>query len=76
MSNLLEAKNLSKFYKEGNEEIKAVNNINFSINSLAAFVSACLWDLPNADDFFSPSIKISQENLFGSPFNLETSVIL
>ena len=31
MSNLLEAKNLSKFYKEGNEEIKAVNNINFSI---------------------------------------------
>ena len=31
MSNLLEAKNLSKFYKEGNDEIKAVNNINFSI---------------------------------------------
>jgi len=31
MSNLLEAKNLSKFYKEGNEEIKAVNNIDFSI---------------------------------------------
>ena len=31
MNNLLEAKNLSKFYKEGDEEIKAVNNINFSI---------------------------------------------
>ena len=31
MNNLLEAKKLSKFYKEGNEEIKAVNNINFSI---------------------------------------------
>jgi len=31
MNNLLEAKNLSKFYKEGNEEIKAVNNIDFSI---------------------------------------------
>ena len=31
MNNLLEAKKLFKFYKEGNEEIKAVNNINFSI---------------------------------------------
>ena len=31
MNNLLEAKNLSKFYKEGNEEIKAVNKIDFSI---------------------------------------------
>tara|TARA_A100001234_G_scaffold170428_1_gene151753 strand:+ start:1094 stop:1762 length:669 start_codon:yes stop_codon:yes gene_type:complete len=31
MNNLLEAKKLSKFYKQGNEEIKAVNNINFSI---------------------------------------------
>ena len=26
MSNLLEAKNLSKFYKEGNDEIKAVKD--------------------------------------------------
>ena len=25
MNNLLEARNLSKFFKEGNEEIKAVN---------------------------------------------------
>ena len=31
MNNLLEAKSLSKFFKEGNEEIKAVNNIDFSI---------------------------------------------
>ena len=31
MNNLLEAKKLSKFYKEGNEEIKAVNNIDFFI---------------------------------------------
>jgi len=31
MNNLLEAKNLSKFFEEGNEKIKAVNNINFSI---------------------------------------------
>jgi len=31
MNNLLEARNLSKFFKEGNEEIKAVNNIDFSI---------------------------------------------
>ena len=31
MNNLLEAKNLSKSFKEGNEEIKAVNNIDFSI---------------------------------------------
>ena len=31
MNNLLEAKKLSKFYKEGHEEIKAVNNIDFSI---------------------------------------------
>lgn len=31
MNNLLEAKKLSKFYKEGDEEIKAVNNIDFSI---------------------------------------------
>jgi lipoprotein-releasing system ATP-binding protein len=31
MNNLLEAKNLSKFFIEGNEKIKAVNNINFSI---------------------------------------------
>ena len=31
MSNLLEAKNLSKFFQEGDELIKAVNNINFSI---------------------------------------------
>jgi len=31
MNNLLEAKNLSKFYKEGHQEIKAVNNIDFSI---------------------------------------------
>ena len=31
MNNLLEAKKLSKFYKEGNEEIKAVNKIDFSI---------------------------------------------
>ena len=31
MNNLLEARNLSKLYKQGNEEIKAVNDINFSI---------------------------------------------
>ena len=31
MNNLLEARNLSKFYKEGDEEIKAVNNIDFVI---------------------------------------------
>ena len=31
MNNLLEAKHLSKFYKEGDEEIKAVNKIDFSI---------------------------------------------
>ena len=31
MNNLFEAKKLSKFYQEGNEEIKAVNNIDFSI---------------------------------------------
>ena len=31
MSNLLEAKNLSRFFQEGNELIKAVDNINFSI---------------------------------------------
>ena len=31
MNNLLEAKKLSKFYKEGNEDIKAVHNIDFSI---------------------------------------------
>ena len=31
MSNLLEAKNLSRFFQEGDELIKAVNNINFSI---------------------------------------------
>ena len=31
MNNLLEAKNLSKFFEEGNVKIKAVNNINFSI---------------------------------------------
>ena len=31
MNNLLEARNLSKSFKEGNEEIKAVNNIDFSI---------------------------------------------
>ena len=31
MNNLLEAKNLSRFFQEGNELIKAVNNINFSI---------------------------------------------
>jgi len=31
MNNLLEANNLSKFYKEGDEEIKAVNKIHFSI---------------------------------------------
>jgi lipoprotein-releasing system ATP-binding protein len=31
MSKLLEAKNLSRFFQEGNELIKAVNNINFSI---------------------------------------------
>ncbi len=31
MNNLLEAVNLSRYFKEGNEEIKAVNNINFSI---------------------------------------------
>jgi lipoprotein-releasing system ATP-binding protein len=31
MNNLLKAKNLSKFYKEGDEEIKAVNKIDFSI---------------------------------------------
>ena len=31
MNNLLEAKNLSKSFKEGDEEIKAVNNIDFSI---------------------------------------------
>ena len=31
MNNLLEANNLSKIFKEGNEEIKAVNNIDFSI---------------------------------------------
>ena len=31
MSNLLEAKNLSRFFQEGNELIKAVNNINFTI---------------------------------------------
>ena len=31
MNNLLEAINLSRYFNEGNEEIKAVNNINFSI---------------------------------------------
>ena len=31
MNNLLEARNLSKFYKEGHQEIKAVNNIDFFI---------------------------------------------
>ncbi len=31
MNKLLEANNLSKFYKEGDEEIKAVNKIDFSI---------------------------------------------
>ena len=31
MNNLLEAKKLSKFYKEGDEEVKAVNKIDFSI---------------------------------------------
>ena len=31
MNNLLEAINLSRYFKEGNEEIKAVNKINFSI---------------------------------------------
>ena len=31
MNNLLEANNLSKFYKEGDEEIKAVYKIDFSI---------------------------------------------
>ncbi len=31
MNNLLEARNLSKFFKEGDEEIKAVNNIDFVI---------------------------------------------
>ena len=31
MNNVLEAKNLSKFFEEGNEKIKAVNNINLSI---------------------------------------------
>jgi len=31
MSNLLEAKNLSRFFQEGDELIKAVNKINFSI---------------------------------------------
>ena len=31
MSNLLEAKNLSRFFQEGDELIKAVNNINFTI---------------------------------------------
>ena len=31
MNNLLEAVNLSRYFKEGNEEIKAVNNIKFSI---------------------------------------------
>ena len=31
MNNLLEAKNLSKSFKEGDEEIKAVNNIDLSI---------------------------------------------
>ena len=50
--------------------------INFSIKTLAAFVSACLWDLPNADDSFNPSINMSQENLLGSPFFFETSIIL
>ena len=33
MSNLLEAKNLSRFFQEGDELIKAVNNINFSIKA-------------------------------------------
>tara|TARA_B100001559_G_scaffold6698_1_gene5958 strand:- start:99 stop:767 length:669 start_codon:yes stop_codon:yes gene_type:complete len=31
MNNLLEARNLSKFYKEGHQKIKAVNDIDFSI---------------------------------------------
>ena len=31
MNNLLEAKKLSKFYKEGDEEVKAVNKIDFFI---------------------------------------------
>ncbi len=31
MNNLLEARNLSKFFHDGNEEIKAVNKIDFSI---------------------------------------------
>ncbi len=31
MNNLLEAKNLSRIFKEGSQEIRAVNNINFSI---------------------------------------------
>tara|TARA_B100000963_G_scaffold573_1_gene469 strand:- start:3517 stop:4185 length:669 start_codon:yes stop_codon:yes gene_type:complete len=31
MSNLLEANNLSRFFQEGSELIRAVNNINFSI---------------------------------------------
>ena len=33
MSNLLEAKNLSRFFQEGDELIKAVNKINFSIKA-------------------------------------------
>ena len=33
MNNLLEAKNLSRFFQEGDELIKAVNNINFSIKA-------------------------------------------
>ena len=37
---------------------------------------AWLWDLPNADDSLNPWINISQENLLGSPFFLETSIIL
>ena len=38
MNNLLEAVNLSRYFKEGNEEIKAVNNIKFSIKIKANFI--------------------------------------
>ena len=65
-----------KLPKLKKEEFHLLELINLSIKTLAAFVSACLWDLPNADDSLYPSINISQENLLGSPFFFDTSIIL
>ena len=50
--------------------------INFSIKTLAAFVSACLWDLPNSDDSFNPSINILQEWCQSKGFNLPVYKII